>query len=287
MSSKTGNCYLLLGPDRASKLERVRQLAQQLRLDPLDMHRLSAAETSTPDLLSLIRQHPMKSALRLIVIDDAHRLDGASLETLAQQRGVVQQAACVVLMVESDLEDTPAWQAMRAYAVVEEFSGSASSAPDHFAWLNAIARRDIPSALQGLREQRASGKEELELLGLIVWQVQRWLTLAHLLKAGTPRQEIETITGWKPWQIQRLSEELQGRTVVSLQRALEACWRLDVQAKRGRLPALTTALEQVVVGLCLPAPATTSRFASSSGRSPATPSCDESVPSRRLGRTAA
>ena len=252
MLSKTGNCYLLLGPDRSSKLERVRQLTQQLRLDPLDMHRLSAAETSAPDLLSLIRQHPMKSAVRLIVIDDAHRLDGACLQTLARQQELFQQTACVALMVETALEDTPAWQAMRECAVVEEFAGSVSSAPDHFAWLNAIARRDGPSALQGLHEQLAGGKEALELVGLIVWQVQRWLTLAHLLKAGTPRQEIETITGWKPWQIQRLSEELRGRSVVSLQRALEACWRLDVQAKSGRLPSLTTALEQVVVSLCVP-----------------------------------
>jgi DNA polymerase III delta subunit len=159
-----------------------------------------------------------------------------------------------VLLVETDIEEAPLWEAIRSGAVVERFGGAVSSAPDHFAWLNAIARRDAASALRMLQEQMAGGKDALELLGLIIWQLQRWLTLAHCRSAGTSQQDIETITGWKPWQIERVSEELKGWSTASLQRALEGCFRLDVQAKSGRLPTLTTALEQLVVSLCLPSP---------------------------------
>lgn len=253
MSSKTGKCYLLCGPDRSSKLERVSRLAQDLGLGPLDVHRVSADEIPTPDLLSLIRQHPMQGPLRLIVIDEANRLDEACLQALAERWGEFQQTACVVLLmdVDAEREETPSWKALRSGAVVERFGGTAAGAPDHFAWLNAIAQRNAASALRMLHGQLSVGKEPLELLGLLVWQLQRWLTLAHLLAAGASRQEMETVTGWKPWQIQRVGEELKGQSAASLQRALEACWQLDVQAKSGRLPALTTALEQLVVRLCL------------------------------------
>ncbi len=193
----------------------------------------------------------MSSPWRLIVIDEAHRLDGACLEALARQWEQFRQTACVILLVESDLAGKPAWQELRARASVEEFAEAAPKAPDHFAFLNAIARRELPSALRGLHEQLAIGKEELELLGLIVWQLQRWLTLAHLMDTAASRAQIEATTGWKPWQIDRLIDELRGRSLASLQEAIEACWKLDVEAKRGKLPALTTALEQVVVSLCV------------------------------------
>lgn len=249
-----GDLYLFLGSDRARKLERIRQLAQQFHIDPLDEHTLNAAQTSTPKILSLIREHPMSSPRRMVVIDEAHRLDGACLEALAQQWEQFQQTACVILLIESDLAGKPAWQGLRARASIEAFAQVPAKAPDHFAFLNAIARRELPSALQGLHEQLASGKEAFELLGLIVWQLQRWLTLAHLMDTVASRAQIEAATGWKPWQIDRLIDELKGRSVASLQEAIEACWKLDVEAKSGRLPSLTTALEQVVVSLCLPAP---------------------------------
>ncbi|MBI4353928.1 MAG: hypothetical protein HY595_01695 [Candidatus Omnitrophica bacterium] len=250
-----GALYCFRGPDRVRKLERIRQLADQLHIDPLDQHLLNAAQVSTSEFLGLIREHPMNSPLRLVVIDEAHRLEEACLKALAEQGArEASQTACVVLLVESDVTKKPAWQALCARASIEEFSEAAAKTPDHFALLNAIARRDVPSALQGLREQLAGGKDEIELLGLIVWQLQRWLTLAHLMTAATPRAQMETAMGWNSWQVERMTGELKGRSVAWLQEALEDCWQLDRDAKSGRRPLLTTALEQMVVSLCLPAP---------------------------------
>ena len=266
MSQHVDCLRLFLGADRAHKLERVRQLADQLQISPLDFHSIHAAQMTTPEILSLIRQHPMQSPRRLVVIDEAHRLEAACLEALSQQWEQFQQTACVVLLVEADIDDEPAWEGLRRRASVEDFGGEASRTPDHFVWLNAIAQRNIPAALQGLHEQLGSGKEELELLGLMVWQVQRWLTLAHLLEAGASRAQIEAATGWKPWLVARLMDEVRGRSVESLHDSLERCWKLDVDAKRGRAPRLTTALEQVVVSLCGPLPPATSPIASSGGK---------------------
>lgn len=326
---------LFLGPDRDRKRERLNTLAQERAVALLDRHEGRATQLSPATLGTLIREHPAVSPLRLVVIEEAQRLSEACVKVLAQHAPLLIHTACVVLLVDGELDARHPLTALTSHATIERFEwlsatavsqwvrrylathqkemaeaairelihaygadvagirsildqlvawtasrphvtqedlgiflpshqvpiGSASPdetgrqarAPtNHFALVNAVARRDVAAALQALQEQLGAGKDVLELVGLVSWQLQRWLTVSHLLEAGTPLERIESLAGLTPWQLERIRAELAGRSVAFLQHALARCWELDVAAKNGRLPNPRVALEGLVVELCLP-----------------------------------
>ena len=317
-STPPGGLHLFLGPDRSRKRERVNAFAQALAVDPLDRHETSATQLSASSLLALAREQPATSPIRLIVIDEAHRLDGACLKVLEQHAELLKQTACLVLLVDLDIDANHPLDALRNYASVEQFAWlsphevsrwihryvaahkkriAASAIQDllqtygadlagikilldqmiswvgsrpqlsqadvrvflrvpatksQFALVDAIAKRDVATALQAVQEQLAAGKEVLELLGLLVWQLQRWLTVGELVDAGLSRDRIAQRSGLRPWQLERMERELADRPLDALRRALERCWELDVAAKSGRVPIPRVALEQLIVELCLP-----------------------------------
>ena len=95
-----------------------------------------------------------------------------------------------------------------------------------------------------------AGKEPLELLGLVAWQLNRWVLVKRLGGLGYGTERIATVTGFKPWQVERAQAEVARRSLDALQRMLERCWQLDVDAKSGRtVPEL--AVEQLVLELCV------------------------------------
>ncbi len=125
-------------------------------------------------------------------------------------------------------------------------SGRPADGKGGFALVDAIARRDTAGALQLIDEQLDSGKDVLELLGLLVWQLQRWLTVAHTAGARGTAKEIGDL---QAWQVDRIRRELAGRSVRELQDGLEAAWELDTAIKNGRaVPRI--GLEQLVLRLC-------------------------------------
>ena len=247
-----GGIYLFLGSDRSRKRERLTQLTELLGINLLDRHDISAHGVSPSHLLALAREHPVASPVRLVVVDDAQRLDGACVTALTKQLELLTQVACLVLLVDGDLPTTHPLAALTTQVVVERFDRP-SPEPNRFAFVNAIARRDVGAALQAVQEHLTSGKEIVELLGLLVWQLQRWLTVNHLLEAGLAPERVEALTGLRAWQLQRTSAELAGRPTAVLRQILRRCWELDVAAKTGRtIPRM--ALEGLVVELCLPRP---------------------------------
>ena len=131
-------------------------------------------------------------------------------------------------------------------ADVEMFLETRSDA-GHFAVIEGLVHRDVPGALKALDEQLRAGKDALEVLGLLVWQVQRWLTVRQLLDQGLPRERIAAIAGIQPWQLERTVAEVRGRSVELLRRMLAACWELDTAVKTGRVPSVRTALEALLV----------------------------------------
>jgi DNA polymerase III delta subunit len=249
-----GGLYLFLGPDRDRKRARLATLVKTLRVDPLDRHDVSAHELSPSRLLALARQHPAASPVRLVVIHDAHRLDGACLKVFTEQLSVLTQVACLVFLVDAELPVEHPLMRLASSASIERFAGRPVPTPKSpFALVEAMTQRDVATALQALQEQLASGKDVLELLGLLVWQVQRWLTVSHLVEAGVARERIESLTGIRPWQLQRTMAELADWSPALLRRALRRCWELDVAAKTGRTSP-RVALEELIVELCLPRP---------------------------------
>jgi DNA polymerase III delta subunit len=248
----SGGLHLFLGPDRVRKLQRLRELERALGIHPLDRHRLEAGALAPGALVALCRQQPAASRARLVVVDEAHRLDAAGAEGLLAHAAAVEAAACVVLLVEAELSVRhPLSRWLRHARVrVERFSGGAPSAPKPFALTDALGGRDAARALAAAREQLAEGKEPLELLGLIAWQLNRWVTVKRLAAEGYSAERTVSATGLHPWQVQRLQAEVSRRPLASLDRLLSRCWQLDLDAKRGRhVPEL--ALEQLIMEVCL------------------------------------
>ena len=239
--------HLFLGPDRAGKLQRIQALERSLAVQPMDRHHLDAAQTKGADLVALCRQQPALSPLRLVVVDQAHRLDQACVTALLQHAEVIAKTACVVLLAESELSVRHALT--QASIPTERFVGRNAITAKPFALTDALGTRDVASALTSWHDQRLAGKEPLEVLGLLAWQLQRWVLVKRLSASGWDVERIAQATGLRPWQVQRAQGEVARRPLASIQRLLERCWQLDVDAKSGRTePEL--AVEELIVEVC-------------------------------------
>lgn len=209
---------------------------------------------SPAGLGTLIRELPASARARLIIIDDAQRLNAACL-ALLERHAASLATSCVILLVDEPLSAKHPLMALKAHATVERFekpfdAEASESGKGAFGLVEAIGRRDAAAALQVIHEQVAAGKEVVELMGLLVWQLQRWLAVSRLVDAGVARDRIGLIAGLKPWQVSRVLAELKGRSTASLKAALDRCLELDTAVKTGRVPP-RTALEGWVVELTL------------------------------------
>ena len=246
-----GGLHLLVGPDRARKLQRIHDLERSLGVQPLDRHQLDATSASASRLLALCRQRPAESPLRLIVVDEAHRLDRACAEALLQHAETIAATALVVLLVETEFSVRHPLAHAKDAMRTERFPVREGPAAKPFALTDALGRGDAAAALTALREQLSAGKEPLELLGLVAWQLNRWVVVRRFVNLGYDTERIGSATRIAPWQVQRLQSEVTDRSLASLQRLLGRCWQLDVEAKSGQaIPEL--AVEQLVVEVCQP-----------------------------------
>ena len=252
-----GGLYLFLGADRPRKLQRLQELERTLGVQPFDRHQVDPTVTGSAELVALCRLQPAMSPVRLIVVDQAQRLERSCIEALQHHAPAIVQTACVVLLVETELSvrhplaqvgarsDDCGQNALGGVAI-ERFPAREAPAAKPFALTEALSARDAAGALAALQDQLLAGKEPLELLGLVAWQLQRWISVKRLLTAGYSVEQIISVTGWRVWQVERLRSEVRQRSLASLRESLERCWRFDVDAKSGRtIPEL--AVEQLVV----------------------------------------
>ncbi len=241
--------HLFLGPDRPSKLERLRALDRSLKIHPFDRHQLDAAAMTGPELVAACRQQPALSPLRLIAVDNAHKLQEAAVAALLEHAEAIAAAACVILLVETDLSvKHPLAKASRI--PTERFAGRETAPAKPFAFTDALGRQDAAAALEAAHEQLAAGKDATQLFGLVGWQLQRWVTVKRLLQARQTPAEAAAILGLKhSWQMERLQQEVSRRSLGELQDQLARCWRLDTDAKSGRtIPDV--AIEELIVEVC-------------------------------------
>ena len=197
----------------------------------------------------LCRQAPFSSPARLIVVDQAHRVNERTVEALRDALDVIRRNACVVLLAETELGSKHPLMTLGKAAAVESFAERGVPPFKPFALIEAVGGRDPANALLIMHEQLASGKELLEVLGLLGWQLQRWMTVRRLLALGYDAERIAQVCELKPWQIAKLQTEVAGRPLASLTRLLERCWQVDVDLKTGRA-AGAPAVEQLVVEMC-------------------------------------
>ena len=224
-------------------------MEQALKVQELDIHRLDGATVRSAELLALCRQQPAVSGMRFIVVDQAHRLEAAAVEALLQHAAVIVQTSQVVLLSEAESGARHALAKVGSAILTERFEPESAEAVKPFALTEALGRGDISEALKVLHEQMLSGKEPLEVLGLIAWQLQRWVVVKRLAASGYNSDRIAAASGMRPWQAQRIQSEVTRRSLHSLQELLERCWRLDVEVKTGRTIA-EVALDRMVVEIC-------------------------------------
>lgn len=241
---------VFLGADRARKLQRLQELERRLQVQALDRHQIDGARTSAKALLALCRQQPASSPVRLIVVDQAERLDAASFEALNAQREMFQATACVILLVEAAPGARHPLQPLLKQWTVEDFPARETLSAKPFALADALASRNVADALSAARDQYLAGREPLDLFGLVAWQLNRWVTVKRLLGAGQDEAQVAVVVGMKPWQVARVQGEIAGRSLASLDQLLERCWELVRDAKSGRATP-EAALEQCVVEVCV------------------------------------
>lgn len=240
----------MTGADRARKLARIQGLERTCRISALDRHQLDAANLTAAELMATCRQQPAESPLRLVVVDQAHRLEATAVNALVTLADVIGRNAWVVLLVETNLSVRHPLAHAGKGITVEDFPARDVAAAKPFALTEALGRRDAASALLAVREQLLAGKDPIEVLGLIVWQVQRWVLVKRLLIGGASLSQVVSETGFKLWQVQRLSHEVAGLDLPKLQQLLEYCWQTDRQLRLSRaVPEL--ALEMLVMALCV------------------------------------
>ncbi|MBI4341019.1 MAG: hypothetical protein HY598_01910 [Candidatus Omnitrophica bacterium] len=250
-SEPQGGLRLFVGADRARKLQRIQALERSLRIAPLDRHQVDAASLAATELLALCRQQPAASPVRLIVVDQAHKLEAAGVSALLTLAEVIRRNACVVLLVEAPLPARHPLAQAGGAVTVEEFPGRDVAAVKPFALTDALGRRDAAAALTAMRDQLLAGKDPLDVLGLIVWQVQRWVAVKRFTIARESVDAILAATGLRPWQLQRIQAEVAERPMAALQQLLARCWQVDASARSGRLPP-EIAVEQLVIEACRP-----------------------------------
>ena len=249
LTMPSAGLFLFLGADRARKLQRVQELERALGVQPFDRHQVDGAATEAKALLALCRQRPAASPLRLVVVDEAQRLNAGCVGALLDAAELIAANAAVVCLAEVELTARQPLNRLVGQVTVERFPGRNVPAVKPFALTEALCSRDVASALKAVQDQLGMGKEPLELLGLIAWQLNRWVTVKRLGAEGYSAERMVSATGLHPWQVQRLQAEVGRRSLASLERLLERCWQLDVDAKRGRaIPEL--AVEQLVFEVC-------------------------------------
>ena len=254
MTASPRGLHLWLGADRARKREQIAELQRTLRAGPLDRHDLDGASAQAAELAALGRQQPAQALARLIVVDRADRLEARGVEALLQHAAAIAQTACMVLLIDGELSvrHPLSRAAQEGLVAVSRFAGTEPpGGAKPFVLLDAVGARDLSAALQALRDQQLTGREPVEVLGLLGWQLQRWVAVRRFLDAQMPPARIAALVGLKPWQVDRIRGDVSRRSLEDLQGALARCWAVDAAVKQGRaVPWL--AIEELLFELCGP-----------------------------------
>lgn len=241
--------YWFYGPNRSAKIERIESLRASVPVAPLDYHRLEAGEISGAEFANLARSNPSSSPLRLIVVDRADKISADWAEHLTAQKDAVLANCCMIFLAEKALKTTHPLKFLKKQLQKESFELAEDPASKPFALVEAIGRRDASRSLYVLHQQLQQGKEPFELIGLIAWQLQRWMHLRRLLDTGYSGQRLAKALGVSAWQAKKLQEEVRWRTQPQLSLLLEKTWDCDTAMKTGRAQPLI-AMEQLLFELC-------------------------------------
>lgn len=207
--------YLLIGQDIQAKETQFKKIKQEFlpkELQDFNLDTLYAKEISLKEIQERFLAIPLKSAKRIIVIKDAHSLDGQSRDfLLAYSRKPHKQLVLVLDFEHYDYNDE-FFKSISGNARVMRFQETVN--PDAFALNRQIELRKADCALRLLNQLLGNGEAPERILGGLryAWERQNE-------KTPDARKKLKLLLG------------------------------CDIEIKTGRLkPAF--ALEKLVVSLC-------------------------------------
>ena len=241
--------YLWTGPDRTAKMDRLHRIEQETGIHALDRHRVPAGSLTGAQLLALCRQSPSVSEVRMIIVEDAQKLDAEAVEGLLHYAPIIATAACVFLLADSPLPVKHPLSVAASRLQTEDFPDKAAVEAKPFALLDALGQRNLTLALSAVRDQLASGREPVEVVGMLAWQLQRWIAVRRLLDQKMSLERVGEILGISAWQLKRIQAELGNRSLEELVALGESCFELDKELKSSRTIPLP-AIERLLMRIC-------------------------------------
>ncbi len=155
--------------------------------------------------------------------------------------------------LDGEVEKLSLYAGSRQTITVEDVSAVvvATAGPAAFALSNALTAGDTRSALEALGGMLTVRGEEFRVLGMIAWHLRRVLSAAQKVHSGVPPQQ--ALPYMPADQKAAFQALIQRRSPVSLAGDFRRLLRTDLAMKTGADPL--TAIQELVVGLCSPAPA--------------------------------
>ncbi|MDP2043923.1 MAG: hypothetical protein Q8K15_01990 [Candidatus Omnitrophota bacterium] len=207
--------YLLIGQDIQAKETQFKKIKQEFlpkELQDFNLDTLYAKEISLKEIQERFLAIPLKSAKRIIVIKDAHSLDGQSRDfLLAYSRKPHKQLVLVLDFEHYDYKDE-FFKSISGNAKIMRFQETVN--PDAFALNRQIELRKADCALRLLNQLLGNGEAPERILGGL-----------------------------------RYAWERQNEQTPDARKKLKLLLGCDIEIKTGRLkPAF--ALEKLVVSLC-------------------------------------
>ncbi|MCM8813746.1 MAG: DNA polymerase III subunit delta [Candidatus Omnitrophica bacterium] len=108
-----------------------------------------------------------------------------------------------------------------------------TAADPGFAFLDALIRKQLPAALR-LAQELASGKDPVEIIGLIFWQFKQLDSVKRLAAQRYSPEEIAEQTNFSPGQVRMALRKSAQLSAEDIYRALQLAGEADLAIKTGR-----------------------------------------------------
>lgn len=179
---------------------------------------------------------PLKLAawLKIYAAEQKIRADSAALSRLAQlSRGDTGQAAQMLASLAAYAGEAPVTAAAVAALIPEPAESRI------FAFIDALANRDLRGALRALLREFAAGTNEFLLVSMIAYQIRTLLIVRDLLDRKAPASKLAVASGLKPFVLMKASRQVRRFTREELENLFEQLANLHLALRRSPLPAHT------------------------------------------------
>lgn len=189
--------YFFTGGDAAKKSLSINKIKSKLSLtsESLDYDVYYGEDTTAPDIIRILKTHPFLASRRLVILKQGEKLSEDDKQKLTLYFKAPFRSSIFIITTEKGLNANDKLHiAAKRYAKCIDFpilkQDSISPQDSAFRLVDEIGLKKKELALQTLSLLMRSGKEPLEILGLIAWYIRRLGKVKVLLKKGGNKEKI-------------------------------------------------------------------------------------------------